>query len=182
MPSLKDLRNRISSVQSTQKITQAMKMVAASKLRRAQEQVEASRPYAERMDRILSSLSASLGTQESAPRLLVGTGTDAVHLVVIATAERGLCGAFNSSIARAARLHIRELTSQGKTVKVLCVGKKGRDILRREFGGLMLDTVDLGSVRRLSFSDAALISERIIGLYNDEEFDVCTIFFNTFIK
>ena len=180
MPSLKDLRNRISSVQSTQKITQAMKMVAASKLRRAQDQVEASRPYAERMERILSSLSASLGAQESAPRLLVGTGLDSTHLVVIATAERGLCGGFNSSIARAARLHIRELTSQGKTVKVLCVGKKGRDILRREFGGLILDTVDLGSVRRLSFSDAALISERIIGLYNDEEFDVCTIFFNTF--
>ncbi len=180
MPSLKDLRNRISSVQSTQKITQAMKMVAASKLRRAQDQVEASRPYAERMERILSSLSASLGAQESAPRLLVGTGLDSTHLVVIATAERGLCGGFNSSIARAARLHIRELTSQGKTVKVLCVGKKGRDILRREFGGLILDTVDLGSVRRLSFSDAASISERIIGLYKDEEFDVCTIFFNTF--
>ena len=181
MPSLKDLRNRISSVQSTQKITQAMKMVAASKLRRAQEQAEAARPYAERMERMLASLAASLGDNEAAPRLLVGTGAEATHLIVVATAERGLCGAFNSSIARAARWRIRALVAQGRAVKVLCVGKKGRDMLRREFGGRIVDTIDLSGVRRLSFGDAAPIAENIVALYDDGAFDVCTIFFETFV-
>lgn len=181
MPSLKDLRNRIASVRSTQKITLAMKMVAASKLRRAQEQAEAARPYAERMERMLASLAASLGDNEAAPRLLVGTGAEASHLIVVATAERGLCGGFNSSIARAARLRIRGLVAEGRTVKVLCVGRKGRDMLRREFGGLMVDAVDLSGVRRLSFGDAVPIAERIIALYDEGEFDVCTIFFDTFV-
>jgi F-type H+-transporting ATPase subunit gamma len=181
MPSLKDLRNRIASVRSTQKITLAMKMVAASKLRRAQEQAEAARPYAERMERMLASLAASLGDNEAAPRLLVGTGAEASHLIVVATAERGLCGGFNSSIARAARLRIRGLVTEGRTVKVLCVGRKGRDMLRREFGGLMVDAVDLSGVRRLSFGDAVPIAERIIALYDEGAFDVCTIFFDTFV-
>ncbi len=181
MPSLKDLRNRIASVRSTQKITLAMKMVAASKLRRAQEQAEAARPYAERMERMLASLAASLGDNEAAPRLLVGTGAEASHLIVVATAERGLCGGFNSSIARAARLRIRGLVTEGRTVKVLCVGRKGRDMLRREFGGLMVDEVDLSGVRRLSFGDAVPIAERIIALYDEGAFDVCTIFFDTFV-
>ena len=180
MASLKELRNRIGSVQSTQKITQAMKMVAASKLRRAQEQAEAARPYAERMERMLASLSASLGESEAAPRLLVGTGFDSTHLIVVATAERGLCGGFNSSIARAARNRVRGLIQQGHSVKILCVGRKGREMLGREFGSLVVETFDLSGVRQLAFSDAVPIADRIAGLFDEEQFDVCTIFFNTF--
>jgi F-type H+-transporting ATPase subunit gamma len=142
MASLKDLRVRIASVKSTQKITSAMKMVAAAKLRRAQEQAEASRPYAERMERMLGSLSASVAGQDGAPPLLKGSGKDDVHLIVVATADRGLCGGFNSSIVREARLMVRALGEQGKTVKLLCVGRKGRDQLRRDFGNLIVDTIE----------------------------------------
>ena len=178
MPSLKDLRNRITSVKSTQKITKAMQMVAASKLRRAQDSVEAARPYSQRMERMLGSLAASVQDQVGAPPLLAGTGRDETHLLVVATAERGLCGAFNTSIARAARSKARELRQAGKTVKILCVGRKGRDVLQREFGGAILDTVDLSGVRRISFSDAAPIAARILGMFEAGEFDVYTRFYS----
>jgi len=179
MPSLKSLRLRINSVKSTQKITKAMKMVAASKLRRAQEAVEAGRPYAERMERILASLAAGI-SPEGAPRLVGGTGKDDVHLLVVATAERGLCGAFNSSIVRLARRKIEELLAQGKTVKILCVGKKGRDQLKRLYANLIVDTIDLSRVRRLGFGDAAPIAERVLAMFEAGEFDVATIFYNRF--
>jgi F-type H+-transporting ATPase subunit gamma len=179
MPSLKSLRVRINSVKSTQKITKAMKMVAASKLRRAQEAVEAGRPYAERMERMLASLASGLAG-DGAPRLVAGTGSDQVQLLVVATAERGLCGAFNSSIVRLARRRIQELLSQGKTVKVLCIGKKGRDQLRRDYANLIIDTIDLSKVRRLGFGDAGPIGDRILAMFEAGEFDVATIFFNKF--
>jgi F-type H+-transporting ATPase subunit gamma len=180
MPSLKDLRNRIGSVKQTQKITSAMKLVAASKLRRAQEQAEASRPYAERMSDMLANLSASVADMENAPRLLAGTGRDQVHLVVVATADRGLCGGFNSSIARGARSRIRELLEAGKEVKVLCVGRKGREMLRREFGQLMVDTIEGVGRRRLEFAEAVAIGERLERMYEAGEFDVGTIVYNRF--
>jgi F-type H+-transporting ATPase subunit gamma len=161
MPSLKDLRNRIGSVKQTQKITSAMKLVAASKLRRAQEQAEASRPFAERMSEMLANLGASVASVEGAPPLLAGTGGDQVHLLVVATADRGLCGGFNASIARGARLRIRELRESGKQVKVLCVGRKGRDMLRREFGSLIVDTIEGVGRRRLEYQEAAAIAERL---------------------
>jgi F-type H+-transporting ATPase subunit gamma len=179
MPSLKDLRSRIGSVKQTQKITSAMKLVAASKLRRAQEQAEASRPFAERMSEMLANLGASVAG-EGAPPLLAGTGKDQVHLVVVATADRGLCGGFNSSIARGARARIRELRERGKEVKVLCVGRKGRDMLRREFGSLILETIEGIGRRRLEYAEAVGIAERIERMYDAGEFDVCTIVFNRF--
>ncbi len=180
MASLKDLRTRINSVKSTQKITRAMQMVAASKLRRAQDSVEAARPYAERMERMLASLGSSMLDQEGAPRLLVGTGKQETHLLVVATGERGLCGAFNSSIARAARADVRRLQGEGKKVKILCVGRKGRDVLRRDFGDLIVGTIELGGIRRLVFTDAQPIAIRIIDMFEAGEFDVCTLYFNTF--
>jgi F-type H+-transporting ATPase subunit gamma len=180
MPSLKDLRNRIGSVKQTQKITSAMKLVAASKLRRAQEQAEASRPFAERMSEMLANLGASVASVEGAPLLLAGTGGDQVHLLVVATADRGLCGGFNASIARGARLRIRELRESGKQVKVLCVGRKGRDMLRREFGSLIVDTIEGVGRRRLEYQEAAAIAERLERMYEAGEFDVCTIVFNRF--
>ncbi|MSO64546.1 MAG: F0F1 ATP synthase subunit gamma [Alphaproteobacteria bacterium] len=180
MPSLKDLRKRISSVKSTRKITKAMQMVAASKLRRAQDAVEAARPYAVRMERVLASLATSQTDSDSAPTLLVGTGKSDTHLVVVATAERGLCGAFNSSIARAARRHVQHLILEGKKVKILCVGRKGRDALRREFGSLIIDTIELRSVKRLSFSNAQPIAVRVLDMFAAGEFDVCSLFFNRF--
>jgi F-type H+-transporting ATPase subunit gamma len=180
MPSLKDLRNRIGSVKQTQKITSAMKLVAASKLRRAQEQAEASRPFAERMSEMLANLGASVASVEGAPPLLAGTGGDQVHLLVVATADRGLCGGFNASIARGARLRIRELRESGKQVKVLCVGRKGRDMLRREFGSLIVDTIEGVGRRRLEYQEAAAIAERLERMYEAGEFDVCTIVFNRF--
>jgi F-type H+-transporting ATPase subunit gamma len=179
MPSLKSLRLRINSVKSTQKITKAMKMVAASKLRRAQEAVEAGRPYAERMERMLASLAAGVAG-EGAPRLIAGTDKDQVHLLVVMTAERGLCGAFNSSIVRLARRRIAELVSQGKTVEILCVGKKGRDQLKRDHAEKIVDTIDLSRVRRLGFGDAAPIADRILAMFETGEFDVATIFYNRF--
>jgi F-type H+-transporting ATPase subunit gamma len=180
MPSLKDLRNRIGSVKQTQKITSAMKLVAASKLRRAQEQAEASRPFAERMSDMLANLGASVADVEGAPPLLAGTGRDEVHLLVVATADRGLCGGFNASIVRGARLRIRELRGAGKQVKILCIGRKGRDMLRREFGSLIVETIEGVGRRRLEYAEAAAVGERLERMYEAGEFDVCTIVFNRF--
>jgi F-type H+-transporting ATPase subunit gamma len=180
MPSLKELRNRIGSVKQTQKITSAMKLVAASKLRRAQEQAEASRPFAERMSDMLANLGASVADVAGAPPLLAGTGRDEVHLLVVATADRGLCGGFNASIVRGARLHIRELRSAGKQVKILCIGRKGRDMLRREFASLIVDTIEGIGRRRLEYAEAATVGERLERMYEAGEFDVCTIVFNRF--
>jgi F-type H+-transporting ATPase subunit gamma len=180
MPSLKELRTRIGSVKQTQKITSAMKLVAASKFKRAQEQAEAARPFAERMALMLTNLAASVAAMEGAPPLLAGTGRDQVHLVVVATADRGLCGGFNGSIARGARVRIRALREQGKEVKVLCVGRKGRDMLRREFGSLIVGLIEGVGRRRLEYAEAVQIAERINGMYEAGEFDVCTIVFNRF--
>lgn len=180
MPSLKTYRLRIRSVQSTQKITKAMKMVAAAKLRRAQEQAAAARPYAESMDKILASLGASFQGASGGPRLLVGTGSDQVHLVIVATGDRGLCGGFNSTIVREARRQIRALLNEGKTVKIFCVGRKGRDQLRRDFGSLIVETMtDLGRPR-LSFGDAQKIAARVMEMYDAGEFDVAKVIFNHF--
>jgi F-type H+-transporting ATPase subunit gamma len=180
MASLKDLRVRIGSVKQTQKITSAMKLVAASKLRRAQEQAEASRPFASRMEQMLANLAAGVADRQGAPRLLAGTGEDRVHLLVVATADRGLCGAFNSSIARGARRRIRELQEQGKQAKLLCVGRKGRDALRREFGSMIEDTIEGVGRRRLEYAEAQAIAERLERLYDAGAFDVCTIVYNRF--
>ena len=180
MASLKDLRGRIGSVKQTQKITSAMKLVAASKLRRAQEQAEASRPFASRMEQMLANLAAGVADVQGAPRLLAGTGSDDVHLLVVATADRGLCGGFNSSIARGARRRIRELQEQGKQVKLMCVGRKGRDALRRDYGGLIEDTIEGVGRRRLEYAEAQAIAERLQRLYQDGAFDVCTVVFNRF--
>src|SRR4029450_11560924 len=182
MPSLKDLRNRLRSVKQTQKITSAMKLVAASKLRRAQEQAEASRPFAERMSDMLANLSASVADIEGAPPLRAGParGGGALHWLCRVTADRGRCGGFNSSIARGARNRIRELRGAGKQVKVLCIGRKGRDMLRREFGALIVDTIEGIGRRRLEFAEAVGIGERLERMYEAGEFDVCTIGFNRF--
>ena len=179
MPSLKTFRLRIRSVQSTQKITKAMKMVAAAKLRRAQEQAMAARPYAEAMDNLMASLGASFkgGT---GPKLLAGTGSDRVHLLIVATADRGLCGAFNSSIVREARRTIRLLLAEGKTVKVLAVGRKGRDQLRRDFAPHIVETItDLGRPR-LGFGDAQKVARRVMEMFEAGEFDVASVIFNRF--
>ena len=180
MASLKDLRNRIASVKATQKITKAMQMVAAAKLRRAQEAAEAARPYSERMGAVLANIAQAVGGGGDAPALMTGTGNDDVHLLVVCTAERGLCGGFNSQIARLARDHIRKLLADGKTVKVICVGKKGFDILRREYGNLIVDRVDLREVRQLAFTHADGIAKKVIGLFNEGGFDVCTLFYSQF--
>jgi F-type H+-transporting ATPase subunit gamma len=180
MPSLKDLKIRITSVKSTRKITKAMQMVAAAKLRRAQEGAEAARPYAERMESVLANLAAGVASSPSAPRLLGGTGRSDVHLLVVATAERGLCGGFNSSIVRLARAAVQRLTAEGKTVKILTVGKKGREQLRRDYSALFVGHVDLSGVRRLAYSDAASVAREILHRYDEGEFDVCTIFYNRF--
>jgi F-type H+-transporting ATPase subunit gamma len=180
MPSLKDLRNRIASVKATQKITKAMQMVAAAKLRRAQMAAEAARPYAERMDKVLANLAASIGAGGQAPALLGGGGGGNHHLLVVCTAERGLCGAFNSSIARLARETANSLQAQGKTVKILCVGKKGHDVLRRQFGRQIIETIDLRAVRSLGFADADAIGRKIVALHAANEFDVCTLFYSRF--
>jgi F-type H+-transporting ATPase subunit gamma len=180
MPSLKDLRNRINSVKSTQKITAAMKMVAAAKLRRAQEQAMAARPYAERMERMLGSLAQAMGGQAGAPPLLAGTGRSDVHLVVVMTSDRGLCGSFNSSIVREARKLIRDLLAGGRQVKILCVGRKGRDQLRRDFGRLIVGTLEEVGRRRLAYADAQGVAERIRAMFEAGEFDVATLVYNRF--
>jgi F-type H+-transporting ATPase subunit gamma len=180
MPSLKDLKNRIASVKATQKITKAMKMVAAAKLRRAQEAAEAARPYSQRMGAVLANIAQAVGSDDSAPRLMTGNGKDDVHLLVVCTAERGLCGGFNSSIARFARDHARKLLAQGKTVKFFCVGKKGYDSLRREFADMIVERVDLREVKRVGFTDADAIGRKVIGMFERGEFDVCTLFYSEF--
>jgi F-type H+-transporting ATPase subunit gamma len=180
MPSLKDLRVRIRSVRSTQKITSAMKVVAASRLRRAVEQVEAARPYAQRMERVLGSLAGRMAGLPEAPPLLVGTGKDETHLLVVATSDRGLAGGFNSSILREARRRIRELEAAGKKVLLLIIGRRGRDGLRRDYGELIRDSLTEVGRRRLSFDDARDIAERILVLYEAGAFDVCTIIYNRF--
>ena len=182
MPSLKALRTRINSVKSTQKITSAMKMVAASKLRRAQNQVESARPYAQRMARMLSELAANVAVTPSAPRLLVGTGRDQVHLVVPITADRGLAGAFNANVGRASRALIQRLEAEGKTVKLLPIGRKGRDYLRRDYGSRIVHEVSLAGRKRLEFADALPVAERIVGMLEAGEFDVCTLVYNRFIS
>ena len=180
MPSLKDLRVRINSVKSTQKITSAMKMVAASKLRRAQAQAEAARPYAERMERMLAALAASIGNSPSAPKLLVGTGADKVHLLIPVTADRGLAGAFNASIGRATRTLARRLESEGKTVKLLPVGRKGRDYLRRELASRMIGDISYAGKKRLEFADAEAIAVRATAMVEAGEADVVTLIYNRF--
>ena len=177
MASLKDLRNRIASVKATQKITKAMQMVAAAKLRRAQMAAEAARPYAERMEAVLANVASGV---TKGPRLLTGTGKDDVHLLVVCTAERGLCGAFNSSIARLARDKANALLAQGKTVKIICVGKKGYDQLRRQFEKNIIELIELRSVRQMGFENADPIGKKIIAMFDAGEFDVCTIFFSRF--
>jgi F-type H+-transporting ATPase subunit gamma len=180
MPSLKALRMRINSVKSTQKITSAMKMVAASKLRRAQQQAEAARPYAQRMARILNTLAASVADSPNAPPMLAGTGKDQVHLLIAVTADRGLAGAFNSSIGRATRTRARALEAQGKTVKILAVGRKGRDYLRRELASRIVGDVSYAGKRRIEYADATELADRITSMLNGEEFDVATLIYNRF--
>jgi F-type H+-transporting ATPase subunit gamma len=180
MPSLKDLKNRIGSVKNTRKITKAMQMVAAAKLRRAQEAAVAARPYAERMNAVMTGLAASVGDSDQAPRLLAGTGEDRVHLLVVMTAERGLCGGFNSSIARLARLHAQRLLSQGKTVKILTVGRKGREQLRRDLSQHFVGHVDLSAVKRVGYVNAQGIARDVLARFDAGEFDVATLFFNRF--
>ncbi|MGS1094423.1 F0F1 ATP synthase subunit gamma [Aquamicrobium terrae] len=180
MASLKDLRNRIASVKATQKITKAMQMVAAAKLRRAQEAAEAARPYSERMSAVLANITQAIGAGGEAPALMTGTGKDDVHLLVVCTAERGLCGGFNSQIARFARDHIRKLLSDGKTVKIICVGKKGFDILRRDYAQLIIERIDLREVKTIGFANADAIAKKVIGLFEQGQFDVCTLFYSNF--
>ncbi|WP_170753410.1 F0F1 ATP synthase subunit gamma [Ruegeria lacuscaerulensis] len=182
MPNLKDLKNRIESVKSTRKITKAMQMVAAAKLRRAQESAEASRPYAERFNAVMAGLAASVGGSDSAPKLLRGTGSEDVHLLVVMTAERGLCGGFNSNIAKLARQKAEELRGKGKTVKVLTVGKKGRDALKRDLGDAFVGHVDLSEVKRIGYANAQDIAKDILSRFDGAEFDVATIFYSKFVN
>ena len=180
MPSLKDIRNRIASVKSTQKITSAMKLVAASKLRRAQDQAEAGRPYAERMGRMLASLAANVAGGPGGPRLMTGTGSDQTHLLVVMTGDRGLCGGFNSSIVREARRAILRLQADGKQVKLLTVGRKGRDLLRREFPTLIVASFEDVGKKKLSFADADKVTAKLLELFDAGEFDVASIVYNKF--
>ncbi|MEJ0062615.1 MAG: F0F1 ATP synthase subunit gamma [Alphaproteobacteria bacterium] len=180
MPSLKDLKNRITSVKSTRKITSAMKMVAASKLRRAQEQAEAARPYASAMARMLKSLAANLQLDDGNLTLLSGTGKDETYLLLIVTSDRGLCGGFNGSVVREARKQIKALQDAGKTVKLFCVGRKGRDLLRRDYAHLMVDALEEIGRKKLDFSDAEMIAGKILALFQAGEFDVCRMVFNRF--
>jgi F-type H+-transporting ATPase subunit gamma len=180
MPSLKSLRLRINSVKSTRKITQAMKMVAAAKLRRAQSQAEAARPYAERMERMLASLGASVAGAPDAPKLLVGTGADKVHLLVVVTAERGLCGGFNTNVGRFARAQVRALEAEGKTVKIITVGRKGAVYLKRDLASRIVMEISFANKKRIGFEDAAEVSAKISDMLDAGEFDVCTLIYNRF--
>jgi F-type H+-transporting ATPase subunit gamma len=180
MPSLKDMRNRIASVKATQKITKAMQMVAAAKLRRAQEAAEAARPYSQRMAAVLANIAQAVGGGGDAPALMTGRGKEDVHLFVVCTAERGLCGGFNSQIARFARDRARSLIAEGKTVKIMTVGRKGYDIQRRDYANLIIDRVDLREVKQIGFANADAIAKKVIGLFNDGQFDVCTVFYSEF--
>jgi F-type H+-transporting ATPase subunit gamma len=180
MPSLKDLRNRIAATKATQKITKAMQMVAASKLRRAQAAAEAARPYASSMDKVLGNIAASVGSLDTAPRLLRGTGGDNVHLLLVCTAERGLCGPFNTSIVRLARERANALAAEGKEVKFFCVGRKGYEQLRRLYANQIVEMVDLRGARTLRFEHAEDIAEKVIARFNNFEFDVCTLLYSRF--
>ena len=180
MASLKDMRVRIASTKATQKITKAMQMVAASKLRRAQGAAVAARPYAEKMDAVISGIAAAASGSPGAPPLLAGTGKDQVHLLLVCTGERGLCGAFNSAIVRLAREHAQTLVTQGKEVKFFCVGRKGFEQLRRTFEKQIVETVDLRSVRQLAFVNADDIAKKVIARFEAGEFDVCTLFYSRF--
>jgi F-type H+-transporting ATPase subunit gamma len=180
MPNLKDLKNRIASVKSTRKITKAMQMVAAAKLRRAQDAAEASRPYAERFNAVMASLASSVGGSDAAPRLLAGTGKDDVHLLVVMTAERGLCGGFNTNIVKLVKAKIAELKGAGKTIKILTVGKKGREQLKREYADLFVGHVDLSDVKKLGYGEAQNIARDVLTRFDNDEFDVATIFFAKF--
>lgn len=182
MANLKDLRNRIASVTSTQKITKAMKMVSASKLKRAQEAAEAARPYAERMENVLSSLASSMKGQTGGPALLAGTGNDQKQLVVVATSERGLCGGFNTNIVKAAKIKIKALIEDGKDVTIITIGKKGAGVLKREYKDKMIQHFDMSHVKNLAFDDASPIATRLIEIYEAGDFDVCTLFFAKFIN
>jgi F-type H+-transporting ATPase subunit gamma len=179
MASLKDLRTRIASVKATQKITKAMQMVAAAKLRRAQEAAEAARPYSTRMGAVLANIAANVGGDD-APRLMSGTGKDDVHLLLVCTAERGLCGGFNSQIARLARDHARKLIAAGKTVKIIAVGKKGADVLKREFEANIIERVDLRAVKQIGFANADAIGHKVTSLFEQGGFDICTMFYSEF--
>ena len=180
MPSLKDLKNRIASVKNTRKITKAMQMVAAAKLRRAQEAAVAGRPYAERMNAVMAALAAGVGQSAGAPRLLAGNGRDQVHLLVVMTSERGLCGGFNSTIVRLARLRANELIAAGKTVKILTVGKKGREQLKRDHGRYFVGHVDMSDVKRVGYADAQGIARQVLAAFAADDCDVVTIFYNRF--
>ena len=180
MASLKDLRNRIASVKATQKITKAMQMVAAAKLRKAQMAAEAARPYSERMAKVLANISAGMEGRDDAPRLMTGTGSDQKHLLVVATAERGLCGGFNSSIARLARDKARELQSSGKEVAILCVGKKGFDALKMEFSSILHEMITFREIKNVGFNEANMVGQKILGMFDEGEFDVCTLFYSEF--
>lgn len=179
MPNLKDLKNRIESVKSTRKITKAMQMVAAAKLRKAQEAAEQARPYAEKMSIVIEKLAFSTNASSNSP-LLVGNGKDKTHLIIVATSERGLCGAFNSSIVRLAKNHINHLISDGNNIKILTIGKKGREQLKRDFGDYMIEHVDLSEIKKISYDNASNISDNIISKFFDNEFDIATIFYNQF--
>jgi F-type H+-transporting ATPase subunit gamma len=180
MPSLKDMRVRIAATKATQKITKAMQMVAASKLRRAQAAAEAARPYAQRMTKVLGNIAAAAGNLGAAPRLLVGTGSDRVHLLLVCTAERGLCGPFNSAIVRLARERANALMAEGKEVKFFCVGRKGYEQLRRLYEKQIIEHIELRAVRTLAFEHAENVGEKIVRLYEQGAFDVCTLFFSRF--
>ena len=182
MPNLKDLKNRIGSVKNTRKITKAMQMVAAAKLRRAQDAAEASRPYSERFNTVLASLAASVGSSESAPILLRGTGKQNVHLLIVMTAERGLCGGFNSNIAKLARSHAAKLKEDGKRVKIITVGKKGRDALKRDLGQYFIEHVDLSEFKSIKYVNAQAIAKALLARFDDSEYDVATIFYSKFVN
>jgi F-type H+-transporting ATPase subunit gamma len=180
MPNLSDLKNRIASVKSTRKITKAMQMVASAKLRRAQDAAQAGRPYAERFNSVMAGLAASVGASEGGPKLLTGTGSDQTQLLVVMTAERGLCGGFNSNIVKLARIAAKQLLAEGKTVKILTVGKKGRESLKREFGALLVDHVDLSDVKRVGYDNASAIAQNVLHRFDAGEFDVAKIFYSEF--
>ena len=182
MPSLKDLKNRIESVKNTRKITKAMQMVAAAKLRRAQDSAEASRPYTERFNAVLGALASANAAGSGGPQLLVGTGKDQTHLLVVMTAERGLCGGFNSNIAKLAKSHALKLLEQGKTVKILTVGKKGRDVVKRDLGEHFVDHIDLSEIKSIRYTDAQAISKSILERFSAGEFDVATLFYSKFVN
>ena len=182
MPNLKDLKNRIESVKNTRKITKAMQMVAAAKLRRAQDAAEASRPYSERFNAVLASLAASVGNSENAPVLLRGTGKHEVHLLIVMTAERGLCGGFNSNIAKLARSHAAKLKEDGKQVKIITVGKKGRDALKRDLGDYFVEHVDLSEFKSIKYLNAQAIAKALLARFDNNEYDLATIFYSKFVN